>query len=105
MMYPYNNNYGITPNKTEISRVNGIEGAKAFPMTPNSQAMMLDMNEDIFYIKVTDSANYPTIDAYKYEKIVADAPLKDYVTRAEFEELKALVKENTYEHNTERIDG
>lgn len=91
-MYPYGN-YGITPVKNEISKVNGIEGAKAFPMTPNSQAMMLDMNEDIFYIKVTDSANYPTIDAYKYEKISTDAPTpKDYVTRAEFEELKALIK-------------
>ena len=77
-------------NTTQLLRVNGIDGAKAYPTMPNSVVALFDANEDLMYIKSTDAANYPTIDTYKFEKIKPESldSKTDYVTRKEFLEFK-----------------
>ena len=76
----------------QLNKVNGLEGAKAFQMNPNSQAALFDLNEDIFYLKTTDSAGYPMIDIYEFKKREPKAePKADYVTREEFEELRGMI--------------
>lgn len=42
--------------------VEGIEGAKAYWMPPNSEMPLFDANDDkTMYIKTTDATGYPTI--------------------------------------------
>ena len=42
--------------------VNGIEGARAYQMPPNSEMPLFDSNTDgVMYVKKTDGAGYPTI--------------------------------------------
>ena len=61
------NNYYPNPYlmpRQSIPQVNGFKGAEMYQMGVNSQAMMLDTDMPICYIKETDGAGYPTIKAY-----------------------------------------
>ena len=51
---------------TNLNAVNGDDGAKQFSMRPNSRVALFDVNDDILYIKQTDSNNYPTIRKYRF---------------------------------------
>lgn len=83
-----------------LLRVNGIEGAKAYPMQmPNSMVALFDNNEDVFYVKNTDCSGFSTVKAYSFTPI-EEKPLnepntkpQEYVTRKEFEELKEAIYE------------
>lgn len=74
-----------------LTRVTGMDGAKAFQMPPNSVAALFDGGEDVFYIKSTDGAGFPTIKAFAFSPIDAKASQGEYVTRREFEELKGMI--------------
>lgn len=73
--YPYNQtpmnygNYGLTPQvptqpRSEIIRVHGEEGAKAYQLPPNSAVLLLDDTNPILWFKSTDGAGYPQVTAY-----------------------------------------
>lgn len=76
-----------------LIQVTGLEGAKAYPMSPNTEAALFDGNRDVFYLKRTDAGGYPTIEAYEFKPLQEAAPTAppEYVTRQEFEELRALI--------------
>jgi hypothetical protein len=82
----------MTPQTpTTLTRVTGIDGAKAYQMTPNSTVALFDSNEDIMYIKTTDGAGFPTIRTFAFNEVVANNSVPenvDYVTRDEFNKLK-----------------
>ena len=76
-MYPYDTGsqmfqnqllqtLGQTPKPTErhAVKVNGMAGAEAFSMAPNSDDVLIDMNEPIIYFIQTDGAGYKTINAF-----------------------------------------
>lgn len=75
--------------------VTGIEGAKAYQLPPNSSMPLFDQNNDILYLKTTDSAGYPTIRTFSF-KAVEQADQKpqpvDYVPRSEFDQLSEKVE-------------
>ena len=50
--------------RCEITRVNGRNGADAFRMLPNSSILLMDENDPIVWLKVTDGAGYATITPY-----------------------------------------
>lgn len=80
------------PMPSNVIRVTGIEGAKAFPVAPSSQVVLFDDNRDVFYFKTTDNGGYPTLQACSFSLLRGDAPTApDYVTRAEFDELKEMI--------------
>ncbi len=66
----------------------GLDGAKAYKMSANSTVALFDGDEDLFYIKSTDGAGFPTIRTFKFEEIKNDKPQpnNDYVSRKEMEE-------------------
>lgn len=77
----------------QLTRVNGIDGAKAFQMGINSTAALFDANEDLMYIKQTDGAGFPTIRTFKFEELhnfgknqENNVEVKQYVTRKELED-------------------
>lgn len=107
---PYNNAYGgfngnqynYIPNSQNglqgqiksLTRVNGLEGAKAFQVMPRETVALFDGNDDVFYIKSADDGGFPTIKAYRFAEIdlTGNKPTNDYVTKSEFEELRNEVK-------------
>lgn len=56
--------------QTQLIRVTGLEGAKAYQMSANSVVPLFDANEDIMYIKSTDGAGFPTIRTFSFMPIV-----------------------------------
>lgn len=58
--------YGQQPpmQRYEITRVNGRNGADAFRMAPNSSILLMDENDPVVWLKVTDGAGYATITPY-----------------------------------------
>lgn len=81
--------------QSNIEYVNGIEGAKAFILPPNTQKLLLDSDNPFFYIKTTDMQGKPTVRRFKYIDIDAEKiepkqdekPAEDYVSLQQFTEL------------------
>ncbi len=77
---------------SQLVKVSGIDSAKAFQMPPNSSAALFHESEDIFYVKSTDGAGFPTIRTFRFEPM--DEEFKDsressrYVTVDEFNRFK-----------------
>lgn len=110
MPYPYNPYpYGVPqyggyqPAQSQQSNtyafVNGIEGAKSYPMAPNQTVMLMDSDNPIAYMKTSNAMGQATI---KYFKLVEtnEAELKgqmsaktekEYVTRTDFDALSTKV--------------
>lgn len=55
------------PQKQEIVRVSGENGARSYRMPPNSSALLLDETQPVIWLAQTDGAGYPTLSAYKIE--------------------------------------
>lgn len=66
--FPQNNQPVTYPNpvprRSEIIHVNGENGARAFQMMPNSQALLLDDTAPIVWLAQTDGAGYKTVTPY-----------------------------------------
>ena len=77
----------------QLDTVNGIESVKQYPTVANARYALFDLNDDVFYIKETDSSNFPTIRRFRFyeenEQKKEDAP--QYVTMEEFEKFKMEV--------------
>ena len=76
-----------------LIRVTGMYGARAYQMPPNSAVALFDGGQDVFYVKTTDGAGFPTIRAYSFQPMEQAQAMgaSDYVTRAEFEQLKEMI--------------
>ena len=93
---PFNNPNIIGNQNNEptsnLIRVTGIEGAKAYQMQPNSTVALFDSNEDIMYIKSTDGAGFPTIRTFGFASIEEPKTSnEDFISREEFEQFKKEV--------------
>lgn len=87
--YQYNPYTQMQSGSNGINWVQGIEGAKAYQLSPNSNVILMDSeNEGKFYIKVSDNVGMCNLRVFKYEEI-SSTPNQDYVTRSE---LKAEVE-------------
>ena len=85
------------PQTNGITWVQGVEGAKAFQLIPNSNTVLLDSeNDGIFYIKTSDNVGMCNLRVFKYEEIT-EAPRQQqidtsqFVTRKELEEALAKI--------------
>lgn len=84
----------------QLTRVTGLDGAKAYQMGPNSTAALFDNDQDRMYIKITDGAGFPTIRVFDFSEVdpaaEARAQAPDYITRKEMEEyVKQFVRPET----------
>lgn len=59
----------------QITRVNGRNGVDAFRMAPNCSALLMDENDPIVWLKVTDGAGYATSTPYSIAPYQAPAPV------------------------------
>ena len=72
--------------------VQGIEGAKAFQMPPNSNAILLDSETDgRFYIKTADNIGMSTLRLFDYTEVTTSptppVDMSQYITRDELNEI------------------
>ena len=88
---PYNNMYGGNTAQNSLIKVTGLVGAKAYQMSPNSIVALFDANDDVFYVKTTDGAGFPTIKAFRFAPVNVEQTNNDYVTRTEFNQLKEMI--------------
>lgn len=77
-----------------INWVQGIEGAKAWQLIPNSNVMLLDSeNDGRFYIKVSDNVGMCTLRTFSYTEItdtqttLPEIDLSEYVKKSELQSL------------------
>lgn len=90
---PYTNRYAPSNG---IIWVQGIEGAKAYQLQPNSNAILMDSEIDgRFYIKTCDSVGMCTLRKFTYTECLEseDKPidLSGYVTKQELDNAIAKI--------------
>lgn len=71
-----------------VVRVNGENGAKAYQMSPNSSALLLDETSPIVWLVQTDGAGYKTVSPYtitpcQQEPLVDTKSLEARIARLE----------------------
>lgn len=83
-----------------LTRVTGMEGAKAYQMPPNSVVALFDDASDIFYVKSTDGAGFPTIRTFEFYEHKQDpvAPqqtmnTENFATKQELQNLQGQLEE------------
>ena len=115
-MWPYNpNTYPMTPQgnpyaqhltpQIQVTRVNGRGGAEAYPMGPNSSALLLDEGGAIVWVVTTDGAGYKTVSPYDITPPV-DAPPPDFTgLEARLKRLEEIVNGNTVNPTAARSTG
>ena len=75
-------------NNQQIVKVNGINGANAYQLMPNSSILLLDETAPRLFLAQTDGAGYKTISAYKLEPYVEEkqpelSEIVDRITKLE----------------------
>ena len=78
------------PDSGGLNWVQGEAGAKSWLVSPGSSVLLMDSEEQRFYIKSADHTGIPNLRTFEYTEVGAkSAPVQaqpDYVTRAEFEQ-------------------
>ena len=65
MNYPYYNSY-FQPQRQELIKVNGLEGAKNYPLSPGSTVALFDADSDTMFIKSMDAGGFPSIRTFSF---------------------------------------
>ena len=101
---------GVSTPTNNIIWVQGIEGAKAWQLSPNSIAILLDSEADgKMYIKVSDNIGMTSLRIFNYveelpsaNKNTTEVDLSQYVKR---DELKKLIEELLNEQSISTVEG
>lgn len=85
------------PTMNGITWVQGIEGAKAYQLSPNSNAILMDSeNDGRFYIKVSDNVGMCNLRTFSYTEITSNptpqVDMSEYVTRQELDKILRGIK-------------
>jgi hypothetical protein len=89
------NLYPSYPQNNGITWVQGIEGAKAYQLTPNSNVLLMDSDNDgVFYIKVSDNVGMCNLRTFSYVETTnqpqptqqSQIDMSKYVTHDELQE-------------------
>lgn len=87
---PYTNQQfnNQTPMRSEIVRVNGENGARAYQLAPNSSALLLDESAPMVWLAQSDGAGYKTVTPYSIAPYQQEPPidvksLEDRIKRLE----------------------
>lgn len=108
------------PQTTGIIWVQGEAAAKAYPVAPGSNVLLMDSEGECFYIKSTDASGMPQpLRVFEYKEIAytqpslpqnnmsnASAPVDfnpdEYVKREELEALKQQLEQMPKQNNSRR---
>ena len=81
---------------SEIVRVNGENGAKSYPLAPNSSALLLDENNPIVWLVQSDGAGYRTATPYTISAYEYETPKNEFETlEKRIEKLEEIINEKS----------
>lgn len=101
----YNTNLYQQQPKQEVIKVNGENGARAFPLGANSSAILLDESGMLIWLITSDGAGYKTVTPYDISPHQA-APTPDYSTLEQrIERLEGIIHANTSDTTTARNEA
>jgi hypothetical protein len=95
-MFPYNNflpQFPQTNGNQKIKYVSGRASAEVYQMNPNDKDVLFDNSKDTFYFVMTDASGIKSIIECDYTIKKSEDKKSDYVSRTEFDELKAKIDE------------
>ena len=92
MNYPYYNNY-FQPQRQELIRVNGLEGAKNYPLSPGSTVALFDAESDTMFIKSMDAGGFPSIRTFSFIEMTSKPTDTTETRLSAIEEEIASIKE------------
>ena len=103
---PYMNPYGMQQmpalQPTQVVRVNGENGARAYTIGANSSALLLDESGLLVWLVTSDGAGYKTVSAYDITPHQA-APQPDYSSlESRITRLEGLINGNTTDSTAAR---
>ena len=77
------------PQTVQIPTVHGIEAARNYTLPPSSSAIVMDADDLIFNVIITDSNGIKTLKRYKGVEITEEnaQSTTDYVSKTEFKSL------------------
>lgn len=95
------------PQRYEVLRVNGQNGADTFPMAPHSEALLLDTSAPRIWLKVTDDAGYATCTPYTITPYQPAVPIDTGELLARIEKLEGIVngKSDTSDAKRKKSSG
>lgn len=93
--YPQANAFNPQRINQGITWVQGIEGAKAYQLSPNSNAVLLDSEQNRMYIKTSDNIGMCSLRIFDFSEVTNNSPvnnaiaqdMSDYVTHKELTEI------------------
>ena len=86
------NNFNAPQPKRGVITVAGLTEARGFNLNPGESVVLIDANDDIFYIKECDDIGKATTRSFKYEEIEQEE-VSGAVSKKEFDKLSGDVKE------------
>lgn len=110
VQYPQAQPQAVNNNSSSgIVWVQGVEGAKAYPVAAGNSVLLMDSEESVFYIKTTDQSGMPQpLRVYDYLERKAqpeqNVDLSGYVTKDELEKRLAEVNKKTTAKKKEAKD-
>ena len=119
--YPYNTTGVPTYYSTGINWVQGEAGAKSFTVMAGQSVMLMDSENNVFYIKSTDASGMPLpLRIFDYTErnndtsnsstniasnINNEINMDNYVTRQEFDDLVSKINSSNNTNNRYRKKG
>lgn len=78
--------YGLTAPH-EMQKVKGINSARMYPTSPNSNIALFEEDDDIFYFVHTDASNFKTIRRFRFVEEPIETESNNFVSKEEFNAL------------------
>lgn len=94
-------------SRTEIVKVNGENGARAYQIAPNSSALLLDETAPIVWLVQTDGAGYKTVAPYTIAPFQPEPPINAKDLEARIARLESMIdgKSDTSGNGTKSANG
>ena len=87
------NQNNAAPSKRAVVTVAGLSDARSFNLQPGESVVLIDSNDDYFYIKECDDIGKSTTRCFKYEEVEVEEVSTNGVSKKEFDKLSGDVKE------------
>ena len=95
------------PQQTGIIWVQGEAGAKSYLVAPNTTVQLWDSERQVIYLKSADASGMPSMKILDYtirDRLQTELPVQtqsneEFVTRKEFDALKAQIEEREARRN------
>lgn len=92
-------------NMVVMALVNSEDEARNYPLNPGNSIFLMDSNNQVFYTKSVDFSGIAAFKKYQFHEVLdtLETPVPvDYVTREEFESLKAELAKRNKPYKKER---